>query len=187
MKNLIFILLLPFLVLESCSFFGKSDNHKIGVKIKSGQIGDYKIGDKINNLQPENNQTFSTVDYVNSKGEAESVIFIKDNTLNMVKLIVSGNAIREIEAFSPLYKTEAGIGTGNSLNQLIETYPDIKLIYSTELLNFQAVTGQLKNVIFLINPEMYKGDESIFSAQGEILLKADDFQKEAKIVSIKIY
>lgn len=187
MKNRILILLLLLLVLSSCNFFGNRDNNKIGVKISSGQVGDYKIGDKTNNLQPEKNQTFSTVDYVNSKGEAESVIFIKDNTLDMVKLIVSGKTIREIEAFSPLYKTEAGIGRGNSLNQLSEAYPDIKIIYNVEQANFQSTTGTLENVMFILDPEKYTGDRSIFSNTLNTQVIAEYFASETKIISIKVF
>ncbi len=186
MAKWMFIVLLPFLA--SCGYFGnKNNDNKIGVIISAGRAGDYKIGDKFDQIKPVNNQTMNSVDYTNSKGQYESMIFIKDNTIDMVKLIVTEKKIREIEVLSPLFKTKEKIGTGNNLIQLVEAYPDIKIKYSPEYANFQAVTGQLKNVIFLIDTEMYKGDESIFSAQGETQLKTDDFQNEAKIVSIRIF
>ena len=158
------------------------------IAISSGQVGEFKIGDKIGDIKLTNAQTMSSVDVPAGEGEIETRWFLKDNSLELLKFTESeDNTIREIEVLSPLYKTEKKIGTGSSLKKLLEVYEEITIWYTYVTDRFIADTPKLKNIQFNIDPEAFIGDRTSLYESDMIELTADQFAPDAKILTIRLY
>jgi hypothetical protein len=188
MKKITILVLIASL-LGSCGWFGKKNNEeKLSIAISPGQVGDFKIGDKINDIKLTNSQTMSSVEVPVGEGETEVRWFLKDNNLELLKFSEGeSNTIREIEVLSPLYQTEKKIGTGSPLKKLTEAYEEITIWYTYITDRFIAETPQLSNIQFNIDPEAFIGDRISLYKTDMIELSADQFSPDAKILTIRVY
>lgn len=96
------------------------------------------------------------------------------------------NTIGEITVFSDKYKTAEDIGISSTIEDFMAAYPDYTVWYTYISGMYVLDTEQLPNVQFLLDGDDYLMGEIEFDSEITIL-KASDFKKDAKIISVRIF
>ena len=166
--------------------------------IKNNKLGPIGVGKQLNDFKNWLDFTLEkkTEKRATEDGEEEYPVYLlKKNTDVLLKLIpryVDANAvwsdtIDEIIILSPLYATEKNIGIGSTVKEFVQTYPDAQLQYTYVSNRFFITSDEIGSTQFMVDSSGYKGKKDKLYNSDLIKLYANQFDENAKIISIRIY
>jgi hypothetical protein len=166
--------------------------------IKNNRLGPISVGKHINDFKnwldfalEKSKETRPTED-----GEEEYPVYLlKRNTEVLLKLIPKyidataqwSDTIDEIIILSPLYKTEKNIGIGSTVKEFVQAYPDAQLQYTYVSDRFFISSDEVGSTQFTVDPSGYKDKKDKLYNSDLIKLYSNQFDENAKIISVRIY
>jgi hypothetical protein len=166
--------------------------------IKNNKLGPISVGKPLNDFKNWLDFTLEkkTEKRATEDGEEEYPVYLlKKNTGALLKLIpkyietnaVWSDTIDEIIILSPLYTTEKNIGIGSTVKEFVQTYPDAQLQYTYVSDRFFITSDEIGSTQFMVDSLGYKGKKDKLYNSDLIKLYANQFDENAKIISIRIY
>ncbi len=166
--------------------------------IKNNSLGPIKVGMDINNFKnwPDFTLEKKTEKRTTEDGEEEYPVYLlrrnSDTLLNISPKYIDVNAawadtIDEIIILSPLFTTDKGIGIGSSVREFVQAYPDAQLQYTYVSDRFFITSDEIGSTQFVVDPSGYKDKKDKLYNSDLIKLYANQFNENAKIISIRIY
>jgi hypothetical protein len=166
--------------------------------IKDNKLGPISVGKHINNFKnwldftlEKKTETRPTED-----GEEEYPVYLlKRNSDVLLKLIpkyedfnaVWSDTIDEIIILSPLFKTEKNIGIGSTVKEFVQAYPDAQLQYTYVSNRFFISSDEIGSTQFTVDSSGYKDKKDKLYNSDLIKLYTNQFDENAKILSVRIY
>ena len=152
--------------------------------ITNSSAGTFKLNSKITSLVPTDDYKIKKVEDIRSEeGENYTYITYVVNDYKEDLLEISEDA-STITVVSNKFKTSKGIGVGSTIEEFIKAYPTYKIWYTyiSDMCVIQTKTGKIQ---FILDNDDLKSDPP---CNGEIdYLKKSDFNKNSKIIKIRIF
>ncbi|MCB1215049.1 MAG: hypothetical protein KDK66_06180 [Deltaproteobacteria bacterium] len=96
-------------------------------------------------------------------------------------------SIEQFEIFSPDFKTSQGLGVGVSIEELIKKCPNYKIWHSYVADKYILECPALESLQFQLDKKDYLGPKQVQAKQDQVFLKKEDFKKDAKVISVRIF
>ena len=94
--------------------------------------------------------------------------------------------VKDIIIISDKFKTDKDIGVNSTIESFIKACPDYKIWFSYISKNY-VIQSNSMDVQFLLNPDSYIGNNDKLYESDMVILKKEDFKKNAKILKIRLF
>ena len=147
--------------------------------IEEGRAGNFSLGFNIDELK---SKYYMNYDYrYREEGEQEDLYIIPSLG------IFFSSGYNEIWIIDNRFSTKKMIGTGSTIKELKQAYPDVRLFYTYISQMFYAESAVLGKVQFIFDVRDFKNKNKDLMQGDSVVLDESDFKLDTQIDRIRIY